>query len=336
MPGKEKLNQIEQEFNKDRDESEDIEKIHEIELYWHDFFQSPEDFMPDSTIEQQIEILNDAYAGNAHSSYFPFDCGGNRVPAGPDTSIRFKLIETYRNYCDANGRGLVRDSMEEKRMKKMSRKGDCSALNIYTVDTAEFLGWSNFPWDCNEDSNHDGVVISRNTVPGEIGTKERVKKTRNFSEGDILVHEVGHWLGLFHTFGENEEGSCDPGDYVSDTAPIKRATMGCPKASDTCNNDKMSDPVHNYMDYSDNCCTFEFTKGQISRMKAMVRRYRQKCKDKDEDHHDDNYYVPDTKDQVDDFYENEDDFFDGKSSDEDEELCFCIWKLCYGCGRCYI
>ena len=68
--------------------------------------------------------------------------------------------------------------------------------------------------------------------------------------GFTLVHEAGHWFNLEHTFF----GGCNAkGDFVDDTPPMRVPTRGCPEGKDTCLEPGL-DPIHNYMDYSDDPC----------------------------------------------------------------------------------
>ena len=75
-----------------------------------------------------------------------------------------------------------------------------------------------------------------------------------YQEGKTAVHEVGHWFGLLHTFQDNTCASGDPGDYVDDTPQESISTDGCPPldgiVKDSCPGNGGQDPVHNYMDYS--------------------------------------------------------------------------------------
>jgi hypothetical protein len=119
-------------------------------------------------------------------------------------------------------------------MKSTLHKGDASVLNAYFVNFADgLLGYATFPWEYDDDKPYNDVVaIHYASVPG--GGME------DFEEGDTMVHEVGHWMGLLHTF----EGGCSNSDGVQDTAPESEANDGCdsPGTRDTCDGDG-PDPV---------------------------------------------------------------------------------------------
>ena len=89
------------------------------------------------------------------------------------------------------------------------------------------------------DQTADGCSVSSMTLPGSISAR--------YNEGKTAVHEVGHWLGLLHTF----DGGCDgPGDHISDTPAQAYATFTCDEGQDTCPSQPGLDPIHNYMGYS--------------------------------------------------------------------------------------
>lgn len=95
-----------------------------------------------------------------------------------------------------------------------------------------------------------------------------------YNKGYTLVHEVGHWLGLFHVF---EGNSCDPampGDYVDDTPVQSTATTGCPKGKDSCPMQAGEDSLHNFMDYSVDACYTGFSVGQWGRMQMLWGMFR--------------------------------------------------------------
>ena len=136
-------------------------------------------------------------------------------------------------------------------------------LNVYTCSPGhDLLGWSYFPFSFPEDNFMHGVVIHYGSLPGGPIVP--------YNLGRTLTHEVGHYLGLFHTF---QGGRSEPGDYVADTPAEATPNYLCPESRNTCPAPG-DDPIHNYMDYTDDPCYSEFTAGQASRMQYIVPVYR--------------------------------------------------------------
>jgi hypothetical protein len=138
-------------------------------------------------------------------------------------------------------------------------------LNLYTAGLQNgLLGWATFPYDLAGDRINDGVVILWESFPGGAAAP--------YNEGQTATHEVGHWLGLWHTF----QGGCDgTGDEVEDTPDHGGPNFGCPPdgRNGACSPQEKA-PIHNYMNYTDDACMTEFTKGQIERMKDQIQTYR--------------------------------------------------------------
>ncbi len=159
-------------------------------------------------------------------------------------------------------------------MKEALRKGGASTLNVYLAELGGgLLGYATFPSEYTSNPLDDGVVILTGTLPG--GTKEP------FNLGRTLTHEVGHWVGLYHTF---QDGCDSSGDLVSDTPSEEQPQYGCPtNTPDSCLEDAGVDPIHNvrdyqsnfqFMDYTDDNCMFEFSRGQINRFSEQLLAFR--------------------------------------------------------------
>jgi hypothetical protein len=198
-------------------------------------------------INEQIKVLNDAYGG---------------ATGGTNTAFRFSLANTdttANNSWYTAGPGTAAESQ----MKNALRQGSADDLNIYTSNPGGgLLGWATFPSDYSRSPKQDGVVVLSASLPGGNAVP--------YNLGDTATHEVGHWLGLYHTF----QGGCSKqNDLVSDTPAEQSSTFGCPIGQDSCRAAGL-DPVENFMDYTDDECMFEFTAGQSARMDAQWTQFR--------------------------------------------------------------
>jgi hypothetical protein len=167
-----------------------------------------------SDVTRSIQVLNQRYA-----------------PVG----FYFDLVELYffNNAALFNNPGY--DDANAITMKTQLRYGDRSALNIWSVKIANgILGYATFPDKYQSSPTLDGVVIDYRTVPGGSYAP--------YNMGITLVHEVGHWLGLLHTFHPNTftvTGTCatdlyNGGDSVADTPAQNGPSSGCPIGRDSC------------------------------------------------------------------------------------------------------
>jgi hypothetical protein len=221
--------------------------------------RSTEGNIPDSWLDAQIAVLNNTYAGKGYN--------GSSVPGAANTGYTF-----FRNSVTRTNNSkwftMTPGSGNESKAKNALVVNPTGSLNFYTCKPGQnLLGWATFPWNLAGNPNMDGVVIHYNSLPG--GTLSP------YNLGGTGSHEVGHWVGLYHTFqGGCDGGNCSgAGDLVCDTPGEATATSGCPSGKDTCAEPGV-DPIHNYMDYSTDACYNNFTPGQDARADFMMATYR--------------------------------------------------------------
>lgn len=213
-------------------------------------------------VQSQIDILNEDFQAIAGTN------GANGVdvqiefylrqedPFGnPSTGITYSNNTTWFNDSGGYYTTLAWDTSRY--------------LNIYTLQPPSgILGYvPSLPQSGIAGSKADRVVVfwrafGRNAPIGAP-----------YNQGRTGTHEVGHYLGLYHTFqgGCASASSCaSNGDRICDTNPEEFPGYGCPTGS-SCGS---SDPVDNYMDYSDDLCAERFTHDQARRMRCSLENYR--------------------------------------------------------------
>jgi hypothetical protein len=196
-------------------------------------------------ISDQIAVLNSAYASTGWS---------------------FQLTNVDRT-TNPTWFTMSPGSQAERDAKNALRQGTADDLNIYTANLpGGLLGWATFPPSYASQPKMDGVVILFSSVPGG--------SAQPYNLGDTATHEVGHWMGLYHTF---QSGCTTSNDNVSDTPAESSPAHGCPVGRNSCielNNQVRPDPIFNFMDYTDDACMNTFSPGQDTRMDSMFTNFR--------------------------------------------------------------
>jgi len=202
--------------------------------------------IPDSMIQAQIAVLNDSFAAQGWS---------------------FNLVATTRT-TNAAWFAMTPGTIAEAQAKAALRQGTADDLNIYSANpSGGLLGWATFPWTFQAAPADDGVVVLFSSLPGGSAVP--------YDLGDTATHEVGHWMGLFHTF----QGGCGFfNDLIFDTPAERSAASGCPVGRNTCVQGLQGlgpDPIRNFMDYTDDACMNTFTVKQDAFMDGAFTKFRE-------------------------------------------------------------
>lgn len=230
-------------------------------------------------IQSQLDILNEDYRKMANT---PGD------GSGVDTFYEFCLASIDPNGCPTDGVIRVVDPIlayhnrdtAQAQMKGASQWSPFNYLNMWVprvIDTpgqggGSVIGYATFPTNLAIQSALDGVVIHS----GFFG-----RYSDQQYQGRTATHELGHWMGLYHTFqgactGSSSTNCTSQGDRVCDTPQALEANYNCPTGINSCIDTPVDDPdqIDNYMDYADGVCQSRFTQGQKDRMDYFMVNFR--------------------------------------------------------------
>ena len=233
-----------------------------IPVVVHILYHLPTEKISDAQVQSQINALNkcfrrlnaDSIKTPARFKQFAADCEIEFQLATSDPRKRY-TSGIIRKYTP-----ILRWESDDK-MKFSAQMGDDawdpkSYLNIWVCNLEQLAGYSSI---LGGTENKDGVVIG---FPA-FGTNN---STTGYDMGKTAVHEVGHWLGLKHLWGDTDCGD----DGVSDTPRQAWYNIECPSGIlISCNNGLQGDMYMNYMDFTSDACMNLFTLGQKARMRVM-------------------------------------------------------------------
>lgn len=236
-----------------------------------------------SKVQEQIDILNQDYrklpgtngAGNGVDTKIQF-CLAKTAPNGSLTSGIDNVVGTYASIWQTFASDNASNS--DATLKNLSHWPAEKYLNLYVVERiqsknqngeiVDLYGYATPPWNLGTFPFRDGVVIERSSFGLTTG---------DANLGRTATHEIGHWLGLFHTF---ESGCLNTdckknGDACCDTPPASAPSFSC-SIKNSCNTDNpdLVDQIQNYMDYSPDACMNMFTQDQSNRMFAILNSIR--------------------------------------------------------------
>ncbi len=239
--------------------------IYEIPVVFHVIKKTEEnDLVSKEEVLNQVEILNEDFRF-AHDDV-------NAIPnefqhLGTDVGIEFCLAGVTWDVLDYPEGKEKRIDFIERDIKPFTAWDTRLYLNVWVIDLpGNYIGYSHLPAEPILHSTADGIVLDYKYL-GRKGADIR---------GRTLVHEIGHYLGLYHTWGENdEEGEpfgCSSDDGITDTPNQEGPHYGCPtEAERSCNS---SDMYVNYMDYVSDPCLLMFTPLQVAVMRSNLEKLR--------------------------------------------------------------
>ena len=208
--------------------------------------------------------------------------GYNTNPLGADIQIEFVLAKVDPNGNPTNG--ITRTNMCEdfwemdaidSTVKPATIWDPTQYMNMWSVNfggaDSDILGYAQFPSNGTATANTDGVVAGYSYF-GSSALYPAGNFSAPYDRGRTMTHEVGHFLGLYHTFqggcaGENNTA----GDFCADTPAVSSPNYGCTPRN-SCPTGA-TDMIANYMDYTDDTCMNIFTIEQKARVVSVMNTF---------------------------------------------------------------
>jgi hypothetical protein len=276
-----------------------------LPVVFHVVYNEENQNLADSVILSQLEVINEDYrrmnadAANTRDIFLPIaaDCGIQFVlattdPEGnPTTGITHTLTDRTEFELDFFAAENTLDEVKHAETGGVDAWDPVHYINIWVCNIgSSFLGQifglayppeglSNWPAGSSApDVSNEGIVLHypivgrNNPLAGDDGVAEN-------NLGRTLTHEMGHYLGLRHIWGDEIFGNtCSEDDGIDDTPLCGSGDQfQCDYDANTCNEgdtDDLPDMIENYMDYTFDACYNMFTEDQASLMWYVVEELR--------------------------------------------------------------
>ena len=263
---------------RDQYKSEESEDTY-LPVVVHILYNDDESNISDEQIQSQIDRLNIDFAGLSEELSSIPDTFKNIVAYG--TGFQFCLATIDENGQNFNGitrtftnKSVFTDTSNDAKKTSSGGKNPfnrCDYINVWVVPDLQkpsgdpVLGYAQLP---NGNAASDGIVVRHKNFGDDTGTsvKGAGSAYNPYYKGRTLVHEMGHYFGLKHIWGD--ANGCNVTDNVLDTPNQQTSSEGCPVyPQTTCGT---IDMTMNFMDYSDDECMYAFTNGQVEMMEATM------------------------------------------------------------------
>ncbi|WP_339630350.1 M43 family zinc metalloprotease [Bizionia echini] len=222
----------------------------------------------DAQVLSQVTVMNEDFR-------MMMGTPGQSTAGGGDVEVEVVMAQRTPDGCPTNGINRVNicqdgtNSADVDFWKAQTNWNPSSYMNMwsskYVGDLNGILGFAQFP---GGPAATDGVSAGHTFFGSSDYNDGTFTLSPPYDKGGTMTHEVGHYLGLYHTF----QGGCSgAGDEVADTPAVDAPNYGCPTGHVSCGT---TDQIENYMDYTDDLCMNTFTAGQKTRVQAVLAGFR--------------------------------------------------------------
>ena len=271
------------------------DEVYTIPIVVHVVWQRPEENISDAQIHEQLDVINKAFRRRIHDmdkvrGIFRGVVGDPRIEFQLDKIIRVQTDTPFKTQIDINNlQILYPDNVKLTSLGGSDAWDTEQYLNIWVckIEDDKLLGYSYPPammdnWPEHSQSfpkEYDGIVLNYKAFGQHLDPFVNAAGDIIKLEGKALVHEIGHYLGLRHTWGDSElfVNDCALDDGLEDTPPMYGPSSSCDYEKNTCINNEgydFPDMIENYMDYTVDECRISFTKQQIALMRYVLANRR--------------------------------------------------------------